>query len=105
MRTFNADAFAMCKLVAAGKEFVFKPASVGDLLDYFPKIVERMINAETAGELFSVQKEVIRRYIPELTDEIMDGLSQFQFGTLFALVRDGIPTTHETQNFIAGREA
>ncbi|MDR2528679.1 MAG: hypothetical protein LBD04_06650 [Synergistaceae bacterium] len=102
-KTFNADDFALCAFIWEGREYRFRPASIRDLIDYyegelFPKIRKAQEEIDPY-KVLSLQKEAIRRHIPELTDEIIDSMPQKAAQGLFAFIQNGNTPDELEKNF------
>jgi hypothetical protein len=101
-KTFNADAFAQCVFVWEGREYRFRPASIRDLIDYYagdlkPRLEEAGVDPNKVLEL---QKEAIRRHIPELADEALDGMPERVVLGLFIFVQHGRTPEELEKNFL-----
>lgn len=101
-KTFNADDFAQCVFIWEGREYRFRPASIRELIDYyegelFPKIRKAQQELDPYRVL-ALQKEAVRRHIPELTEECVDDMPQKVAQGLFAFIQNGFPPEELEKN-------
>jgi hypothetical protein len=90
---FNADAFTQCVFTWEGREYKFRPVSIRELINYyegelFPRL-QAAQKEKNAHEILKIQKEAIKRHLPELTDEVIDVMPQKVVQGLFLFIQHG----------------
>jgi hypothetical protein len=100
--TFDADAFAMRKLIFGGKEYMFKPSTIRDQIDYIePTVVPKFNAAKNTGERNEVLIDVIKHYITEIDEDALRDVTLPQLWALYRYVIDGAPPEESEKNFWA----
>jgi len=96
---FDADAFARHKLVLNGAEYYFRPATIRDQIDYLEaQIVPAITAATDIKERNKILIEVIRKYIPDLSEEALYDVTLEQLWSIYAYVINGIPPLDQEKN-------
>ena len=94
----NLDAFTDCRVTLNGVEHKFRPASLGDLIHYFDgEILPQMREATTQKEIYDIKSSVIKKYIPNLTDEDINSMTPIQFHNLYLYIQNGTPPDEENE--------
>jgi hypothetical protein len=101
-KTFNADSFSQCVFIWEGQEYRFRPASIRDLLDYYEgELKPRLGEAgNDAHKILDIQKEAIKRHIPDLSDEVLDCMPERVVLGLFIFVQHGQTPEDLEKNFL-----
>jgi hypothetical protein len=101
-KTFNADAFSQCVFVWEGREYRFRPASVGDLLDYYEgELKPRLAEAgNDTRKILELQTEAIKRHIPDLTDDALNCMPERVILGLFIFAQHGQTPEDLEKNFL-----
>jgi hypothetical protein len=98
--TFDADAFAMRKLIFGGREYMFKPSTIRDQVDYIESTVAPKFDAaKDTEERNKIVIEVIKHYIPEIDEDALLDVTLPQLWALYRYVVDGVPPEETGKNF------
>ena len=101
-KTFNADSFAQCVFVWEGREYRFRPAAIRDIVDYYEGDLRPRLNEAGADthKVLELQKEAIKRHIPDFTDETLDCMPERVLLGLFVFVQHGQTPEDLEKNFL-----
>jgi len=92
---FDADELGLAELKLNGKTHSFRPATIADEREYLPTIQKRFDKAKGQGERDSIRIEVIRKYIPELSEDELRTVSPYVLVNIYYFAIHGIKLPKE----------